>query len=177
MTKIFLLGKKSKAFTLIELLIVVAIIGVLSSIVSISVKSSFKESRDAKRLQEIKSIRNALELYNVDHGKYPEVKAISSPTDTGWPVLEAALSPYMSLPKDPLPDQYFYYYNGNGQDTSPGYGFMCTIESKGYSKYALEDGGYYNTVPFPKGPQVWQYYEVGAKPAYDKSLGLSWWDD
>lgn len=61
-----------KGFTLIELLVVVAIIGMLASIVITSMSEVRASARDAKRIQEIKELQKALELYALNHnGEYP----------------------------------------------------------------------------------------------------------
>ncbi len=61
----------AQGFTLIELLVVIAIIGILSSVVLASVNSARAKARDAKRKQDLYQIRNALELYFNDNGRYP----------------------------------------------------------------------------------------------------------
>lgn len=52
-----------RGFTIVELLVVVAIIAILASIVMASLLSSRAKSRDAKRLADIREFRSALELY------------------------------------------------------------------------------------------------------------------
>ena len=63
--------KNKKGFTLIELLIVIAIIGVLSSVVLSSMNSARAKGRDAKRKAEMVSIQTALEMYRTDNNTYP----------------------------------------------------------------------------------------------------------
>src|SRR3989338_3958065 len=58
-------------FTLIELLMVIAIIGILSSIVMVSLGSSKTKSRDAKRVSDIKMLQLALATYYSDYLQYP----------------------------------------------------------------------------------------------------------
>ena len=63
----------NRGFTLIELLVVIAIIGILSSVVVASLNSARKKARDARRVDEIKSLQLALELYfDANAGKYPK---------------------------------------------------------------------------------------------------------
>ena len=62
---------KNKGFTLIELLVVIAIIGLLASIVLVSLNSARKKGRDAKRAAELKQIQTALEMYYDNYNAYP----------------------------------------------------------------------------------------------------------
>jgi len=63
--------KHNHGFTLIELLVVIAIIGLLATIVSVSVNNARKKARDAQRIGEIKQLMTALELYYDENGRYP----------------------------------------------------------------------------------------------------------
>lgn len=68
------LMKKRFGFTLLELLIVIAIIGVLASLAAVSYSSAQKRARDSQRQADLKAIQNALEQYYADHdGNYPSV--------------------------------------------------------------------------------------------------------
>lgn len=58
-------------FTLVELLVVMAIIGVLSSIILASTNAQRQKARDTKRVQEIKQIQQALEVFITNQGSYP----------------------------------------------------------------------------------------------------------
>ena len=58
---------------MIELLVVVSIIGVLSSVVMAPFNEARKKGRDAKRVAELKSIQSSLQIYNDDNsGCYPD---------------------------------------------------------------------------------------------------------
>jgi len=61
--------KSKKAFTLIELLIVIAIIAILAATIFVAVDpvKRFAEARNARRRSEIVSILNAVLTYAVDH--------------------------------------------------------------------------------------------------------------
>lgn len=65
--------KKSRrcGFTLIELLVVIAIIGILATIVLVSLNTARAKARDTQRVAETKQIQLALEMYFDDNGKYP----------------------------------------------------------------------------------------------------------
>jgi prepilin-type N-terminal cleavage/methylation domain-containing protein len=60
-----------KAFTLIELLVVIAIIGVLATIILVSLNSAREKARDAKRVQDMRHIINALNMYYDKYGYFP----------------------------------------------------------------------------------------------------------
>ena len=62
---------RTRGFTLIELLAVIAIIGILASIIMVSLESARQKGRDAKRVADIKNIQLSLEEYYNDNLKYP----------------------------------------------------------------------------------------------------------
>ncbi len=60
-----------KGFTLIELMVVVAIIGVLASVLYASFEDSREQARDRVRSAELKELQMAIELYRAQNGQYP----------------------------------------------------------------------------------------------------------
>ena len=58
--------------TLIELLIIIVIIGVLSSIAIPTYFSSKEKAKMAATISEIKILEQMIQGYNIDHGGYPE---------------------------------------------------------------------------------------------------------
>lgn len=81
----------NKGFTLVELLVVVAIIGLLAGIAVVSVNSVRVKARDAKRIADVKQIQNALELYNnTKGGQYPLNKTGDVPL-TGMVISEGGI--------------------------------------------------------------------------------------
>jgi len=66
-------SKRLRAFTLIELLIVVAIIGLLSTLSAVALSNARAKGRDEKRLTDLKQIQKALELTFVPSSGYPVV--------------------------------------------------------------------------------------------------------
>ncbi len=60
-----------RGFTTIELLIVVGIVGLLSTILLINVNSARVRARDVQRVADIKFIQTQLALYKDKNGKYP----------------------------------------------------------------------------------------------------------
>src|SRR3989344_3863695 len=61
----------TRGFTLIELLVVISIISLLSSVILASLNSARGKAHDAARRQGLVQMRNALELYRVENGRYP----------------------------------------------------------------------------------------------------------
>lgn len=60
-------------FTLVELLIVLSIISLLSSVVLASLSTARRSARDAQRITELREMQTALELYSIDNnGRYPD---------------------------------------------------------------------------------------------------------
>lgn len=111
--------KKQRGFTLLELLVVLAIIGIMASLVLVSLQSVRGKARDAKRVSDVRQLMLAMELYLDDHLKYPEKGAVGL-IDS----LPSNLSPYLlPVPTDPgvtpancLPEGYRWWGNtGQGQ--------------------------------------------------------------
>ena len=118
-----------KGFTLIELLVVISIIGLLSSVILVSLNAARGKARDVVRRSDINQMRKALEMYHLDYGKYPASGGASTPNggwsnsgDNSWDSLQTKLSEYGTFPKDPRNDaawggyNYCYYSRGYGCD-------------------------------------------------------------
>jgi prepilin-type N-terminal cleavage/methylation domain-containing protein len=84
-----------KGFTLVELLVVISIVALLSSVVVASTNNARQKSRDARRISDIKQIRIALELYYDVNGQYPA--AIGGPS--GSVLVSGGYLP--AIPTDP----------------------------------------------------------------------------
>lgn len=63
--------QSKKGFTLVEVLIVVAIVGILASFAIVGIGPVQKRGRDARRLSDLRQIQNGLELYFQKNGAYP----------------------------------------------------------------------------------------------------------
>lgn len=122
-----------KGFTLIELLLVIAIIGILSMIVYAALSAGRSKARDAKRAEDIKTIKAALEVYQNTYGYYP---ASASGNDNGSAITTLAATlitednnKYLTeIPQDPLyrgAANDYQYVRGGGNMS---YGIRVTLE-------------------------------------------------
>lgn len=111
-----------KAFTLVEMLIVIVIIGILAAALIPRLTGIQARARDTARLTDIRNIQKALDLYYFDYGKYPRSDgAVGCATYTTIPnsnrcnslelntngrwIANGALAPYITNdPVDPKPD-------------------------------------------------------------------------
>ncbi len=59
------------AFTLVEMLVVITIVGILTSLPMVAIQNSRENTRNAKRIADAKQMQIALELYYHDNGLYP----------------------------------------------------------------------------------------------------------
>ncbi len=120
------LKKSAAGFTLIELLVVIAIIGLLASVVLVSLNSARAKARDTKRVADLNQFAKALELYFNSNYSYPTITTAGAlSTLTGAPAL---VPTYLSsLPVAPNPadgscssattngaNAYYMYANSSG---------------------------------------------------------------
>lgn len=73
--------RNKKAFTLLEILIVISIVGIITAASVVPYNNFVKRSRDTRRKVDIEQLRAALELYksNNDSGLYPNVLSLLAP--------------------------------------------------------------------------------------------------
>jgi len=116
--------KISSGFTLVELLVVISIIGLLSSIVLTSVNSARAKARDARRAADIRQLQTALELYYDANGSYPPAPPWTGGTGDCWgtvtdnyiPGLAPTYIPILPLDPRPTPCGSVYLYGSTGVD-------------------------------------------------------------
>lgn len=69
--------KRSKGFTLVEILIVVIILGILAAIVIPQFTEASNDARESALASDLQTLRSQLELYKVQHlEKYPDLDAL-----------------------------------------------------------------------------------------------------
>jgi len=104
----------SRGFTLIELMVVISIIGILSSIVVAGLNGARESARDVRRISDIKNIELALSLYYSDNGYYP-CSIYSNPCGQLAPFTPIYMS---TVPTDPANQSSgYYYYDAFPDDT------------------------------------------------------------
>ncbi len=122
-----------RAFTLIEIMVVVIIIGILAAIVAPNVIGRVDDAQITKARAEISNIENAMKFYRLDNFTYPSsnqgVEAlVSKPADPS--IKNWKTGGYLDrVPKDPWGNAYLYLNPGNhrefdvytlGRDGRPG---------------------------------------------------------
>jgi prepilin-type N-terminal cleavage/methylation domain-containing protein len=85
--------RRTSGFTLIEMMIVIAIIAILSGIVLVGVTGYQATARDAKRATQLRSVQNLVELYYAQCGFYPGAASCADKNAViTWDGLKSALS-------------------------------------------------------------------------------------
>jgi len=110
--------RNKRGFTLIELLVVVAILGLLATIVAVSLTSARARARDARRVSDVRQLELALELYYAAHEEYPD--AVVS---AGEDIAELAGQGFLnmsSFPTDPNSGKIYCYAVGTHASLASG---------------------------------------------------------
>lgn len=105
--------KNLRAFTLVELLLVVTIIGILAGAVLVNLGGQTQKAKETRARLDIQNIGSALDIFEIHTGSYPDssngLDALrNDPGIEGWD------GPYyQKTPNDPWGNPYQYNYPPN----------------------------------------------------------------
>ncbi len=175
--------KIGRGFSLVELLAVVAIIGLLSAVVMSSFSSAKKRSRVAKRVSDMKQVQVALEFYYAANRSFPNTGGAWRSACTAWggytgyTIIPELIPAYIPVvPTDPQTsssssDQNCYVYASDGTN----YIFMDYQVPEMYSGQSApnymsypelvdpgRDSGTNNSTVDGIGPWSWKIYSSGS---------------
>lgn len=122
--------RDEEAFTLIEIMVVVAIIGLLTGLVAVNVVNYLKKAERKAAAAQIKNFETALDAYRLDCGRYPTtdqgLKALVALPSAGNPCRNYPPGGYLKggIPLDPWHNSYVYQSPGvnNEEYTIESYG-------------------------------------------------------
>ena len=110
---------RRRAFTLVEMLLVVTIIGILAALVVPKIMGRSEQARITAAHADISGIKTALDAFEVDNGYYPKGNnglgdLVAAPRDVkNWH------GPYLDrIPSDPWGNNYIYSYPGKHNTSS-----------------------------------------------------------
>lgn len=109
--------KNISGFTIVELLIVIVVGGILSTVVFVAYSGIQESARGAKMVSAFDAVEKGLLAYAAEHGKYPEPTDILTPsnntficlqpTTSGWPTATGLTSSQCASPSsDPSEPAY-----------------------------------------------------------------------
>lgn len=121
--------KISKAFTLIELLIVIAVIGILVAVILPNLIGMRERAQDTKKKNDLVQIKNALRMYYNDYNAYPndigdEICCFAPGVTCGGSACGSSLAVGGQIYTKDLPTTFDYTY----QQTNGGEGFLLRVE-------------------------------------------------
>jgi prepilin-type N-terminal cleavage/methylation domain-containing protein len=127
-----------KAFTLIEILAAISILGIISAFVFVQMNAANNSANDAKREMDLELLKNAVVAYQNDHQRLAPIEATTCYIGSTCTNLDSSIEPYLSsLPTDPEPGAYYLYQSSaDGSDctitamlsTGESYQYDCSEE-------------------------------------------------
>ena len=125
---------EEEGFTLVELMVVIVIIGLLATLVALSVLPNLGKANDQKAISDIATLDQAMELYRLGNLNYPSTAdglqaLVAPPASLTDPTRYQAGGYIKKLPNDPWGRPYLYASPGQhgtfdiytlGADGAPG---------------------------------------------------------
>jgi len=111
--------KLTRAFTLVEIMLVVAIIGILAALVIPKIAGKSEQARETAAMADIKGgVKSALDQYDVDMGFYPQnLQDLLTPPSRNAAHWHGPYFDPPQLPLDPWQNPYQYAYPGKHNPT------------------------------------------------------------
>jgi len=135
-----------KGFTLIELMVVVAIIALLTGIVTVNLTKSRSKARDAKRVSDIGQLQLALELVFDRCNQYPQVAAgvatISTAdvcTKNGTAININTFISTIPVPPSAGTSETYYRYGTNSPYAAGGTDYVLAVRLENPSEVLTDD--------------------------------------
>jgi prepilin-type N-terminal cleavage/methylation domain-containing protein len=145
-------SSSSRGFTLIEIMVVVAVIGILSTVVSSQVALARVKGADSAKKAQLTSVRTALQTFNIDKGRMPhnyECGSGSCVVDDGRSTLAIEDTAH---PNDPV--------------TESGKAYRASMQE-------LVNGKYLPGTPHSPGGAGYTYYNYGPGSAAGAIIGTT----
>lgn len=169
----------ARGFTLVELLIVTAIIALLAAIAVPNFMQASIRSRHARAMNEMRVLHTGLDAYAVDYNRYPPTRGTFNPSYAER--LKGLTTPvaYLSaLPRDPFPRTVLTQWNGQMNSADPADMFAYNTGAAAFAmgvndpaslinmRWSLTSGG-------PDGGIHWPYYAFADRYVDDNSY-IAW---
>lgn len=151
-------------FTLIEILVVMAIIGSLVSLIGGNFITSRLRARDSQRQNDLQQVQRALEVYYNDHAQYPEESG-GQMTDASWgsPFTDLNGTVFMAqLPSDPRDPVTQYQYEVDNNANPQKYRLYARLENEESDITDLDNDG-----------DTGDTYDISCGSGYNCNFGVS----
>jgi len=127
---------EQKAFTLVELLVIIAIIGILSSLIYVQTNNAVNSGNDSKRRSDVALLASAARVYSIG-GNLPVSSVCSINRDCPQNINAALLDQLGSLPADPDSSKA-YTYESDGADCT----ISAVLSNGSVYSYSCSGGSY-----------------------------------
>lgn len=159
-----------RGFTLMELLIVMAIIGILTSTAALVYRHSVTKAREAALKQDLYHMRECINQYNADRGKYPP--SLNSLVEAGYlrdvprdPFTETNES-WIEIEYQPREEEGEDYWGGGGYEND-------SFNNDSYDDYNRRDS-VWGEDEYDTGPGIWDVRSGYKGIALDGSSYEEW---